>query len=251
MSIRDPETVDDNWKRIFRWEFGTITLLGAIVSFILLVVYLDHSGGWSPRGPTLTREYFDWHPLLMGISFLLLMTPAILSFEVFPFARHTNKNIHGYLNSLGFIAAICGLAIILDCHQNLSNKGSFHTLHSYVGISTLIFYFINLTIAFILYVLGIGDTLRATLKPLHKRLGLLTVMCGYATICVGLMEDSATKQKDLQKYTFAIGIGVYLTMAGIIFSVCKFMDKKDEYISIGVKEQPTPGGHDDEENSLL
>jgi len=242
--MRVYETVDDNWKRIFRFEFGTLAVLGSLISFIMLVFYLNDTGGWTLRTLVLTREYFDWHPLLMGIAFLLFMTPAVLSFEVFPFVRHTNKNIHGLLNTLGFVAAIAGFAIILDCHQNLSTKGSFHTLHSAVGVTTLGFYFINLSLAIILYVMGCGGSLRGSLKPLHKRLGFLTILCGYSTICIGLMEDSLTKFGDARRLSYAIGIGVYLTAAGVIFSICNFIEKKDvnaDYTPIDIQERPTAG----------
>ena len=88
-------------------------------------------------------KYNSWHPFLMSSSFLLLMSPAIIAFEVYPMARSTNKNFHGILMSLSLICAIVGFAVILDCHNNLSNAGSFKTLHGCVGLFTIIIFILN------------------------------------------------------------------------------------------------------------
>ena len=79
----------------------------------------------------------------MSTAFLLLMTPAVVAFEIYPMARSTNKNLHGLFMGLALISAFAGLAIILDCHNNLTDAGSFKTLHGTVGLFTLIILGIN------------------------------------------------------------------------------------------------------------
>lgn len=53
--------------------------------------------------------------------------------------------------------------------------------------------------AIVMYVLKLGGALRGSLKPLHKRLGLMTFILGMITIVVGLQE-----------YSFKVSIESYL-----------------------------------------
>ena len=66
------------------------------------------------------------------------MTPAIISFELYPFPPKYNKNIHSTLMTSAIIPSFAGLSIILDCHNNLTSTGSFLTFHGCVGLLTLI-----------------------------------------------------------------------------------------------------------------
>ena len=80
-----------------------------------------------------------------------------------------------------------------------------------------------------MYLLKIGGKLRVVFKPLHKRLGLASLILGLGNICVGVQEKST--QKDLENTSLdtaiAIGCLTFFTLIGVIFSVAKFMDKAD------------------------
>ena len=80
-----------------------------------------------------------------------------------------------------------------------------------------------------MYVLKLGGSLRGTLKPLHKRLGLLTILMGMATISVGVQEkaDKGGLSGNALQLTYAIGILVYATLGGTVFTIAKFEDKAD------------------------
>jgi len=158
------------------------------------------------------------------------MIPAILSFEILPFARNTNKSIHGFFNMLAFFTAIAGFAIILDCHNNLSTTGSFHTVHGCNGLFVLILFALNYFAGFILYGLQWGDSYRATLKPLHKRLGLSIILLGLANIALGVFEQELKKnlKGSIHQLSNAIGVLCAVTILGVIFTITKFVDKKDD-----------------------
>ena len=86
-----------------------------------------------------------------------------------------------------------------------------------------------------MYVLKLGGTLRGTLKPLHKRLGLLTILMGLATISIGVQEkaDKGSLTGTALEMTYAIGILVYATIGGTVFTIAKFSDKADAPIKAG------------------
>jgi len=234
MSLREPEVVNDTWKAIFRYDFGVFGLGSSLLTFVLIVIWLmdDKLGGLGARSSyKVAVEYFNWHPFLMSLAFLVFMTPAVLSFEVFTFARHTNKSIHGLANTLAFCAAIAGFAIILDCHNDYpTSTGSFHTVHGCIGLTTLTLLTINYIAGFVLYGLQWGGSYRATLKPLHKRLGMSCIVLGLANISIGVMEQEKGKnlKGSIHQLTNAIGVMCALTLIALIFSVVKFVDKKDD-----------------------
>ena len=47
---------------------------------ILIFIWLlsDDLGGFGLRTNILTANYFNWHPLVMSMAFLLFMTPGII-----------------------------------------------------------------------------------------------------------------------------------------------------------------------------
>lgn len=137
------------WRNIYQNGFGGMALITSIASWLLLIIWLEMEslgGGFGRRESDLTTTYFNWHPFLMGTAFLLFLTPAALSFEVFPFVRSTNKNFHGLLNGFGSLSAFAGLAIVIDCHTNLSNVGNFVSAHACMGLICLICLAFNVSI---------------------------------------------------------------------------------------------------------
>jgi len=232
ISIREPEKTNEDWKRIFRYGFGAIGGGSAVISWLLIIKWLKQKqvGGLSSRNPNmLTKGYLNWHIFAMSTSFLLLMSPSIITFEVWPLTRSLNKNIHYYLNTLALLSSMIGWAIIIDCHHNLSQGGSIRSVHGVTGYFTLSLLLINWLAGFIMYIKGKGGPLRGTLKPLHKRLGLMTLIMGLANICIGLMEKQAAGRYDVktQRLTHTITALVLLSLFSLVSSVAKFDDKAD------------------------
>jgi len=214
-----------------------VGILSSVTACVLVAVILHESGGWSSRNENWTEGYQNWHPLLMSLAFLILMSPAVLAFEMLPFRRHINKSIHGLLNILSLCAAICGFSIIIDS-QNIGEFGHFHSVHSLSGLATLCIFSINAIMAIILYVFKIGGSLRSILKPIHKRLGIWTLICGYSTMVAGMQEYASFGiSGDADMCAHAFPIMAYLGLGGIIFNVCKFIDKNDP------TEKPLLGEH--------
>merc|ERR1712228_76788 len=79
-----------------------------------------------------------------------------------------------------------------------------------------------------MYVLKWGGSLRGTLKPLHKRMGLTEKANGFA--------KSAETMKSLVFAQVIIGL-VVATSVCVTFSVVKFVDKKEA--ENGYKEIPS------------
>jgi len=230
-SSREWEVVPDNWKKVFQFGFSCMGYVLALVSYSLVIYWLssDKLGGFGKRGNTVTAHYFNWHPFCMSTAFLVFISASVLSFEVLPFARRYNKTIHALLNTFAFIGMIAGFYIIYDCHNNLSSVGSFHTVHGCVGLTIIIIATINYLLGFVFYLLKIGGNLRGNLKPLHKRIGLCVLIYGFGNIALGLLEQELKKSLTghIHQLTNAIAVMVILSAMCIVFSLVRFVDKKD------------------------
>merc|ERR1719273_2040032 len=73
---------------------------------------------------------------------------------------------------------------------------------------------------FVMYVLGYGGELRGTLKPLHKRLGMMSLLMGMTEKANGSTEGTLV----LTQVTVGL---VVLSAVSVSFAVVKFVDKKD------------------------
>merc|ERR1711971_818096 len=136
------------------------TILISFITWCMFVGWImsDERDGLGARQNTLTQSYFNWHPFLMSSTFFLFLTPAVLSFEVCTCSRATHKKLHGFINTFAIISVICGVYIILDCHQNLHDdpiiNPSIHSIAGYMSFSLLcIVYLIGL----IFYGIGYGS----------------------------------------------------------------------------------------------
>ena len=189
------ELLDPTTMNIFHIIFGYLfAILGSILCWICLVIWLfvDENGGLGKRDSTqVTTEYFNWHPFCMSFAFIAMMFSSLLSFELFPFSRKTNKYIHAICHSLAFIAAIAGLSIILDCHLILSDKGILKSVHSIIGFLTLSLFITNYLHGLLVYLLSIcgnhqcgcfGNDPQS--KSIHKRIGLMVLIGGACNILI-------------------------------------------------------------------
>eukprot|EP01084_Bolivina_argentea_P302390 521938_1 len=230
-TVRNPENLNNGWGKLFQYGFGGGGVLLSIGTMVLVLIWLlsEDLGGFELRNGTLTAGYFNWHPLLMCLAFLFFMTPATSAFEVFQLKRNTNKQLHGSLQTLAIICIAAAYIIIWDCHVNLSETGLAGSMHSIAGYITMGLVGITWLMGFIMYVLKLGGRLRGELKPLHKRMGLISLMIGYATILMGITE----KANDYTGWTLKIAqiiIGLVVGVSVCIsFSIIKFVDKKDGF----------------------
>eukprot|EP01084_Bolivina_argentea_P254334 427556_1 len=229
-SIRSPENLNAAWTNIFSYGFGGFGVTLSLVTMILIFIWLLSSdgGGLGLRDNTaVTTDYFNWHPLIMSIAFLLFMTPAASIFEIFSLcSRNRNKQIHGLFQSLSIICIIIGYIIIYDCHTILSTHGLALSMHSIAGYITIGLCIITYIMGVYLYVLKLGGQLRGELKPLHKRLGIMSLFMGYSTMLMGMTEKANGLNGNsliLSQVIIGLLIGTCLCIG---FSIIKFINKK-------------------------
>ncbi|KAH9196117.1 hypothetical protein AeNC1_001894 [Aphanomyces euteiches] len=133
------------------------------------VMTKDLSGfSWTTNDP----RVFNWHPVLMTFGFVLCTSQAILVFETKPFTHRTNKLIHATCHTLTLVSVIIGTVAVFRFH-NEHNIRNLYSLHSWLGISTLVLYAMQYMFGFLVYLYpGVGAKLRLQVLPNHIAFGI-------------------------------------------------------------------------------
>jgi len=234
-TVRSPEQLSNGWGKVYTFGFGGLGGFLSLLALVLVIVWLcsEDGGGIDVRDSSgVTAGYFNWHPLMMCVAFLGLMTPGTSAFEVLSACspRAVNKNVHAILQTLAIVSMIAAYIVIWDCHMVLSDTGLANSMHSIVGYITIALVLLTYVMGFTLYVLKFGGSLRGTLKPLHKRLGFISWMLGLVTLMMGMTEKAnGSTGATLVLTQVVVGLVVF-TAVFVSFAVVKFEDKKDEEI---------------------
>ena len=224
------EHIDSVWTGVFTYVFGTTAIVLALLSWVMLAFYLrNDGGGLGPRDANVRPvDYFNWHPLLMGLSVLVLMVPAVLAFEVYAcFGRKDNKAIHGALQGLAMVAMFSGFAIVYDSNVVIDEREPAMTMHSVCGYMTLSLVALAFAMGFILFVIKAGGDLRRSLRPFHKRLGLFALLMGFGSCLTGMTQKANGGEGSTLTFTQVI-VGFMATSLGaLLFSLVRFANKED------------------------
>ncbi|XP_013185953.1 transmembrane reductase CYB561D2 [Amyelois transitella] len=150
---------------------------------------------------------FSFHPPLMAIGWLIIMTSAInaitpgdLATEWMPIRLRSAR--HWVLQLFGAILIAAGFLVIMS-NKIINNKPHFGTLHAKFGLSSLIF-MVGTMLGGIgaLYSLKLKHYLPPIYtKLIHASVGLVTFSLGIATISCGLFSDWFAAKGEILQYT--------------------------------------------------
>ncbi|NWI56658.1 CYBR1 reductase, partial [Calyptomena viridis] len=98
------------------------------------------------------------------------------------------KFIHAGLNTIAMILAIVSMVAVFEYH-NAKNIPNMYSLHSWIGLTALIFYSLQLFLGFAVFLLPFAPVhLRALLMPIHVYSGLTIFATVIATALMGITE---------------------------------------------------------------
>ncbi|XP_028177343.1 cytochrome b561 domain-containing protein 2 [Ostrinia furnacalis] len=166
---------------------------------------------------------FSFHPTLMTLGWIFLMTTAVnaitpgdLATEWMPIRLRSAR--HWVLQAIGGIIITIGFLVIL-IHKIKIDKPHFTSLHGKFGLASLIFMMATM-------LGGIGALYSLKLKyylapiytkVLHASIGLVTFTLGIVTICLGLFSDWWMKVGDnISKY-----VALCLVLLVMLFTILR------------------------------
>ncbi|XP_050772672.1 plasma membrane ascorbate-dependent reductase CYBRD1 isoform X3 [Gopherus flavomarginatus] len=163
-------------------------LLGFLSVLFALVWVFHYREGLSWDGGS---AEFNWHPVLIITGFIFIQGIAIIVYRLpwtWKCSKLLIKFIHAGLNTIAMILAIVSLVAVFDFH-NVKNIPNMYSLHSWIGLTAVIFYTLQLVLGFAVFLLPFAPvSLRASLMPIHIYSGLLIFATVIATALMGFTE---------------------------------------------------------------
>lgn len=166
------------------------TQIAGIVTVILTGIWTGHYlDGFAWRSnPSLQ---FNWHPFLMNLGMIYLYGNGILMYRIFRNEPKIKlKLAHAAIMILVFILSVIALIAVFDFH-NLKQIPNMYSLHSWMGILTVILFLFQWLFGFITFLFpGLRDQIRASYLDVHVFFGLLIFVCACATALMGITEKA-------------------------------------------------------------
>ncbi|CAD7690578.1 unnamed protein product [Nyctereutes procyonoides] len=164
-------------------------LLVGFLSVIFSLVWVLHYReglGWDG-----TALEFNWHPVFMVTGFVFIQGIAIIVYRLpwtWKCSKLLMKSIHAGLHTVAAILVIISLVSVFDYH-NAGNIPNMYSLHSWVGLTVVILYILQLLLGVLVFLLPWAPlSLRALVMPMHVYSGLLIFGTVIATVLMGVTE---------------------------------------------------------------
>ncbi|CAD5215546.1 unnamed protein product [Bursaphelenchus okinawaensis] len=188
-------------SKLFTYSLGLSQVLGVcVVMTVVLWMGGYNEGGYSWAADP--ERQFHYHPTFMAMGLVFLYGEAILVYRVFrKESKRFTKLLHLTLHSLVFIFTVISLRAVWDSHDyhkdsqgNLAPIPNLYSLHSWIGLSSVILYCIQFVLGFsVFFFPGFAMEVRRFILPFHQLFGLLIFVGIGAVALSGISERAAWK----------------------------------------------------------
>jgi cytochrome b-561 len=137
---------------------------------------------------------FNWHPILMISGFGFCLPMGLMQYRFPLFDHQINKYTHIIWYVLAIILAGIGLKAVWKSHDDIESgglKSNLYSLHSWIGICTLVLFSQNFILGFVHFLNpSLALRIKASYKPYHLFFGLCTFVSAIFAIETGIMEKN-------------------------------------------------------------
>ncbi|XP_072494919.1 lysosomal membrane ascorbate-dependent ferrireductase CYB561A3 isoform X2 [Notamacropus eugenii] len=179
-------------------------VLGTLGSLcVLFTVYWVQRwrGGFGWDGSNLM---FNWHPVLMVTSMVVLYGAASLVYRLpqsWVGPKLPWKLLHAALHLAAFILAVLGLVAVFNFHYH-NNIANLYSLHSWLGITAVALFGCQWLLGFAVFLLPWASLrLRSLLKPVHVFCGVAILSLSMASVLSGINEKLFFSLKNGTAYS--------------------------------------------------
>ncbi|KAM6461539.1 plasma membrane ascorbate-dependent reductase CYBRD1 isoform 2-T2 [Liasis olivaceus] len=201
--------------KLFLALLGSALLLGFLSVVFALVWVLHYREGLAWNGDL---AEFNWHPVLIITGFVFVQGIAIIVYRLpwtWKCSKVLMKLIHAGLNTVALTLAIISLVAVFDFH-NAKKIPNMYSLHSWIGLTAVILYALQLVLGFMVFLLPFASTsLRATVMPIHVYSGLLIFGTVIATALMGITEKLIFTLKS-PSYSSSPEEAIFVNVLGVL-----------------------------------
>ncbi|KAJ0546861.1 putative ascorbate ferrireductase (transmembrane) [Helianthus annuus] len=112
-----------------------VHLLAISIATLSLVWLIKFREGFAFNS-RIKAKIFNLHPLLMILGFLLFSGEAIVVYKAIPANRKAQKIVHLILHFIALASGILGVYAVFKFHNEV-HLPNMYTLHSWIGLSTI------------------------------------------------------------------------------------------------------------------
>uniref|UniRef100_A0A1I8AJR7 Cytochrome b561 domain-containing protein n=1 Tax=Steinernema glaseri TaxID=37863 RepID=A0A1I8AJR7_9BILA len=193
------------------------------VAVTLVAVWMCGFGGGPSWQSDPARE-FRWHPLAMSLGMFFCNGEAILIYRgLRNVPKPKTKLMHAGLQFCAIIINVFGLKAAWDSHDlnkdkdgNLKPIPNLMSLHSWIGISTVVLFCLQFLFGFITYLKpGLPMQYRALFMPGHRLGGIALFVMALGSALMGISERSAWKMTCWTKEGYFCGEMLITNIFGV------------------------------------
>uniref|UniRef100_A0A0B8RY14 Plasma membrane ascorbate-dependent reductase CYBRD1 n=1 Tax=Philothamnus irregularis TaxID=1899461 RepID=A0A0B8RY14_9SAUR len=174
--------------KLFLAFLASALLLGFLSVVFALFWVLHYREGLAWNGGA---AEFNWHPVLIITGFVFIQGIGIIVYRLpwtWKCSKFLMKLIHAGLHTIALTLAIIALVAVFDFH-NAANIPNMYSLHSWIGLTAVILYALQLVLGFVVFLLPFAPaSLRTAVMPIHTYSGLLIFGTVIATALMGITE---------------------------------------------------------------
>ncbi|XP_058046696.1 plasma membrane ascorbate-dependent reductase CYBRD1 [Ahaetulla prasina] len=174
--------------KLFLAFLASALLLGVLSVVFALVWVLHYREGLAWDGDS---AEFNWHPVLIITGFVFIQGIGIIVYRLpwtWKCSKFLMKLIHAGLHTVALTLAIISLVAVFDYH-NAKMIPNMYSLHSWIGLTAVILYALQLVLGFVVFLLPFAPTsLRTAVMPIHTYSGLFIFGTVIATALMGITE---------------------------------------------------------------
>ncbi|KAL3629535.1 hypothetical protein CASFOL_026757 [Castilleja foliolosa] len=214
-----------------------VRIMGIAVAALVLVWTVHYRGGLALVSEN-KDHIFNVHPVLMVIGLVLLNGEAMLAYKTVSGTKSFKKLVHLSLQFLAFCLSAIGLWAAWKFHID---KGidNFYSLHSWLGLSCLLLFAVQLGAGFITFWYPGGSrNSRARLLPWHSFFGIYIYALAIVTCTTGFLEKATFLQmnKVITRYSTeallvnCLGLMLVVLSGFVILGVVSHVHGKDDVL---------------------
>ncbi|XP_039217726.1 cytochrome b reductase 1 isoform X1 [Crotalus tigris] len=145
--------------------------------------------------------------------------PAIIVYRLpwtWKCSKFLMKLIHAGLHTVALTLAIISLVAVFDFH-NAKKIPNMYSLHSWIGLTAVILYALQLVLGLLVFLLPIASTsLRTIVMPIHVYSGLLLFGSVIATALMGITEKLFFTLKENPSYSSSPEEAIFVNVLGVL-----------------------------------
>ncbi|XP_023748109.1 transmembrane ascorbate ferrireductase 2 isoform X1 [Lactuca sativa] len=226
--------------------FLCVRSLSVLILILVLIWNVHYRGGLALFSKN-KALLFNVHPVMMVTGLLLLNGEAMIAYKTISGTKTFKKLVHLSLQFLAFILSLIGLWAVWKFHND-KGIGNFYSLHSWLGLASLLLFAIQWGVGFATFWCSCGSTkFKGSLMTWHMFFGVYIYTLALASCITGVLGKMTFLQmhKIISHYCVEAilvnVLGVLMVVLGgfVIFGVVSPTNGKGDVVlgSIELEEQ--------------